>query len=306
MSQRCLSPWIPILCLLGCAGDDATAPQKSSDCPRGLDSGHVEDHTGEDTSSTETGGSGETGGTGETGGVTETGAPEDTGEEPVYFEVDQLGVFFDGAVLGGEISSWSKSGKIQQGHFVIYVADSEWTGELADEEHSCQAWFELSPATVLSETTFLTEGAWEGWTLDTSSIYFLGQMGTCENLHPAVWGESFYDYVSAYTWGLGMGPLNVDVQTLLLGRDDGTDSDGDGTTDVEEEVANMVGGYIYSTLTGVAAIYPHNYGYVYELDEDGEMKLGAGDKPTVNTEASKSRELVDGYYDMQPGSPLPF
>ena len=36
------------------------------------------------------------------------------------------------------------------------------------------------------------------------------------------------------------------------------------------------------------------------------MKLGSDGKPTVETTASSARELVDGYYDMRPGSPLPY
>ena len=199
-----------LLGVSACGTQEDTEPTDQPECGNGLDSGSLNVHTGGDTAE-----GGETGEIHDTHQGSDTGKSVghgDTGEMNQYFEVDQFGVFFDGAVLDGEVSSWSSSGISKQGNFVVFAADSDWDGTLEDEDHSCQIWFEFGSLTVTHEPSFVAAGAWEGWTLDTSPAAFLGQMGTCENFDPTIWDLGLYDYVSQNTWGLGVGPLPSELQ----------------------------------------------------------------------------------------------
>jgi hypothetical protein len=297
--------WACLALLLACTGSDEDS-SSTSPCATDNDTATPTDTSPQDTQSDDTS-------TTETGGQ-ETAEPEDTGQdtgdvEPQdSFEVAHMGIFFDGAVLGGSISDWAESGVTQEGQFVLYVADDAWSGELDDEDHSCQLWFEISPELVIEESTFLSDGAWNGWQLDTSTTSFLGQMGTCETLDAGSWSASvsFYDYMSSFTWGIGVGSLDAEIRALLLEADDGTDTNSDGTTDLEEEVDLMVGGYVLTDLAGVAAVYPYNYGFVYELSSDGELTKDKAGKSKIHATASKSPTLVDGLYALKPGTDLPF
>ena len=103
-----------------------------------------------------------------------------------------------------------------------------------------------------------------------------------------------------------MGTLDPSIEASLLKADDGTDSDGDGKSDLEEQIDLMIGGYVLTDLTGVAAVYPYNYGFVYELDEHGEVTKDSSGKSQILTTAAKSSTLVDGLYELAPAQDLPF
>ena len=269
---------------------------------------HSDDTDADDSDDTSDSGADDTADTADAADTADTSDTSDTGDMDVdsYMDVTHLGVFFDGAVLDGTISDWKTSGKSRHGNFIVFVADADWSGELEDEDHSCQVWFQIVPESATPDTTFMTSSAWEGWTLDTTTTSFLGQMGTCETLDPSVWGESFYDFVTGYSWGMGLGRLDASMRTELLARDDGTDTDGNGTTDLEESISSMVGGYVMTDLAGVSAVYPYNYGFAYELDLDGELVKDGEGVPNVLKSAAGSASLVDGYYELVPGLQLPF
>ena len=104
---------------MACGTEEDTEPNDQPDCPRVLDSGSPGIHTGGDTAAN--GDSAEPADTGEGSDTSTPIGPGDTGDSTDYFVVDQLGVFFDGAILDGQVSAWSRSGKTKQGNFVIFA-----------------------------------------------------------------------------------------------------------------------------------------------------------------------------------------
>ena len=62
----------------------------------------------------------------------------------------------------------------------------------------------------------------------------------------------------------------------------------------------LVGGYLGTDLTGSKDIYNVNYGYIFEMDSDGEIVLDT-DGYLSPLDAADSEEFMDGYYRLYVG-----
>ena len=99
------------------------------------------------------------------------------------------------------------------------------------------------------------------------------------------------DFIDAYQWGVGVGDLDEDIADYFASY-----YPSDWAT-LEDQ---LVGGYLSTDVAGSEDIYNFNYGYVFELDSDGEIVLDT-DGYLSPLDAAASDEFVDGYYRLYAG-----
>ena len=131
--------------------------------------------------------------------------------------------------------------------------------------------------------------AWTGWIVDTSAAY-LGEVGQCAGLDKSTWGSSITDFVDAYEWGVGVGPLSTDISDYLESHY---------TTKWKVWSSQFIGGYLYTDVAGSSDVYGMNYGYVFETDEDGELQVDS-DGELIPLDAAEESDVVDGRYRTYP------
>jgi hypothetical protein len=159
-----------------------------------------------------------------------------------------------------------------------------------DEAEACQLWYELDSDTASEDRAFALAGAWIGWTVDTSAA-LIGEVGQCDGIDEDVWGGPITDFVDAYEWGTGLGTLDSGLSEIFESHY---------PSEWKTWEDQVVGGYLATDITGVSDVYNINYGFGYEISEDGEVTVdSSGNMEALN--AALEEEAVDGFYLFSPG-----
>ena len=121
--------------------------------------------------------------------------------------------------------------------------------------------------------------------IDTTAAY-LGEVGACGDMDSAVWGESLAEWADMFSWGFGLGPLDADLADAFEAAY---------PEDWAELSLDLVGGYIYTDVTGEADVYGFNYAQAFEMDADANIVV-TDDGYLSAIAAADATYAVDAYY----------
>ena len=203
------------------------------------------------------------------------------------------------------VGSISTENGPMSGSFVIYLADSQNWGGSDDVDNACALVFSVASDAATFDETFITAGAWTGWSFPATA--FQGTTPSCDDLN-----EDYLPLVDRWSnagFGVGFGPLTAEMSTDLQ--------------DVlsnysEEQVGTWEGDWApyiheaYVMLDGLDEPYSINLGRAYVVNEDGTLATANQDgeadpagqyllrQTVLDENGNQNTYAVDGYYTTIP------